>query len=189
MTILFKGRVVFKQCIPKEYKHFSKKLFKLYDFTGYTGNMDVYFGKDQQCVTQDVTATHATVIDLTRRVEGQSHKLYMGNFLSSLDLFHILTKKKINCCGAVRPNRKGVPQDIGWQDLSLKRGDIRVRPSGDFTALVWKGKVDVHMFTNVNNPPTEGNCCNENGNIQKPIITGDYNRHNMGYVNKEDNGK
>jgi hypothetical protein len=75
--------------------------------------MKAYLEKDRQCVTQDITATHATVKDLTRRVEGRGLKLYMDNFFSSPDLFDNLTKKKINCYGTVRPNRKGMPQDLG----------------------------------------------------------------------------
>jgi hypothetical protein len=45
-------------------------------------------------MAQDLTATHATVTLLTRKVEGRGHKLYMDNFFSSPDLFDDLTKKK-----------------------------------------------------------------------------------------------
>jgi hypothetical protein len=36
----------------------------------------------------------------------------MDNFFSSPELFDDLTKKKINCCGTVRLNRKGIPEDL-----------------------------------------------------------------------------
>jgi len=32
------------------------------------------------CMAQHVTATHATVTDLTRKIEGCGHKLYMDSF-------------------------------------------------------------------------------------------------------------
>jgi hypothetical protein len=136
-------------------------------------------------MTQDITAPHAAVMDLTRRVEGQGHKLYMDSFFSSPDLFENLTKKKINYCETVRPNRKGMPQDLGREILRLKRGEIQVRTRGDLTALIWKDKRDVHMLTNMHNPSAEGNCCDKNGNAQKPAIVEDYNRH-MCFVGRED---
>jgi hypothetical protein len=73
---------------------------------GYIYNMDIYLRKDRTCATRDMTATHVTVKQSTKNVEGHEHKLYMDNFFSSPDLFNDLTKQKINCCGKVRPNRK-----------------------------------------------------------------------------------
>jgi hypothetical protein len=73
--------------------------------------MKVYLEKDKQLKAQDLTAAHATVTELTRKVEGQGHKLYMDNFFFSPNLFEDLTKKKIKCCGTLGPNRKGMPQD------------------------------------------------------------------------------
>jgi hypothetical protein len=35
IIISFKGRVIFKQHIPKKCKHFGNKIFKLCDSTGY----------------------------------------------------------------------------------------------------------------------------------------------------------
>jgi hypothetical protein len=54
-------------------------------------------------------ATHATVTGLAARLENVGHKLYMDNFLTSPELFDDL-HTKTNCCGAVRPNRNGMPE-------------------------------------------------------------------------------
>jgi hypothetical protein len=139
--------------------------------------MKVYLGKGKQHKAQDLTATHAIVIELTRKVGRRGHKLYMDNFFSSANLSDDLTKKKINCCGTVRPNRKGMPQDLGHKKMKLKRGDLM--------AVMWMDKIDVHMFINIHNPSAEGNFCDEKGNTIKPLIVEDYNRH-MGYVDKGD---
>jgi len=77
--------VIFTQYIPKKRKRFRIKIFKLCDSTGYTYDMKDYLGKDRQCTAQHVTATHATVTELTRKIEGRGHKLYTENFFSSLN--------------------------------------------------------------------------------------------------------
>ena len=89
VTVKFKGRIVFKQYIPKKRKRFSIKMFKLCDSTGYTYDMNVYLGKDKGW------RTHNTVANLTKGVEGFGHKLYMDNFFSSPDLYDDLAQKKI----------------------------------------------------------------------------------------------
>ena len=47
VIVKFKGRVIFKQYIPKKCKRFGIKLYKLCDSNGYTYDMDVYLGKDR----------------------------------------------------------------------------------------------------------------------------------------------
>jgi hypothetical protein len=87
-------------------------------------------------VTLDVTATHVTVKEMTRRVEGRGHKLYIDNFFSCPYLFDELTKKKVNCCQILRPNRKGMPQDPGYKSLKLEKGDKQERTRDDLTSAV-----------------------------------------------------
>jgi hypothetical protein len=120
VIVLFKRRVVFKHYIPKKYKQFGIKIFKLCDATGYTYDMEVYLGKDRQRARTDMTATPAMVKQLTRRVKGHGHKLYMDNYFSSPDLYDDLTKQKINCCGTVRPHHKGMPDD--FRSKTLRHG-------------------------------------------------------------------
>jgi len=75
VIVKFKGRVLFKQYIPKKLKRFSIKMFKLCYPTGYTYDMNGCLDKDRQRAAQHLTATHTTVTNLTRGVEGFGHKL------------------------------------------------------------------------------------------------------------------
>jgi hypothetical protein len=86
VIVLFEGRVIFKQYIPKKHKRFGIKTYKLCDMTVYTYNTSVYLGKNRQNATQTMTATHTKVKSITSMVEEVGHKIYMGNFFSSLDL-------------------------------------------------------------------------------------------------------
>ena len=100
--------------------------------------MRVYLGKDRQRTAQQVTATHETVTELTRKI-GRGHNLYMDNLFCSPELFDDLAKKQIYCCCTVRPNRRGMPQDLAPNTSKLKGGDIRVRTRSDLTAILLRG--------------------------------------------------
>jgi hypothetical protein len=68
-----------------------------------------------------MTATHATVTELSARNENVQYKLYMDNlFSSSSDNLHT---KTINCHTAVRPNRIGMLKNFG-HEINLKKGNI-----------------------------------------------------------------
>ncbi|PNF24699.1 hypothetical protein B7P43_G17356 [Cryptotermes secundus] len=91
----------------------------------------------------------------------------------SPDLFDKLMTKDTTCCGTVRPNWKGLPDDFRRRQFRLKK------------ALVWKDKCDVYILTNMHCPPAEGSFCDEHENAIKPAIVVDYNKH-MDYVQKVD---
>ena len=76
-------------------------------------DMTAYLGRDRQQTAQHLTTTRATVSELTRKIQGRGHKLYMDNYFSSPELFKDLAMKQIYCHGTVRPNRNGMPQDLG----------------------------------------------------------------------------
>jgi len=73
VIVIFKGRVIFRQYIPKKRKRFSIKIYKLHDGSGYTYD--------------NMTAKHASVRHLSCRVEGLGHKIFMDIFCSSPRLF------------------------------------------------------------------------------------------------------
>lgn len=62
--------------------------------------MKVYLGKAIWHKAQDLTATHAAVTELTHKLEGYGHRLYVDNFFSSPPLFDDLAKNKLCDCEA-----------------------------------------------------------------------------------------
>jgi hypothetical protein len=52
----------------------------------------MYFAKDRKRATTDITATHATVKQMTRIEKGHDHKSHMINYFSSPDLYNDLTE-------------------------------------------------------------------------------------------------
>jgi hypothetical protein len=101
LILKFKGRVIFRQYIPKKRKCFSIKIYKLCDESGYTYDIRVYLGRDSHFATYDMSATHATVRHLTCRFEGLEHKIFTDSFFSSPEIFDDLDRCKINSCGAL----------------------------------------------------------------------------------------
>jgi len=144
--------------------------------------MTVYLGRDRERTAQHLTAMHATVSEMTHKIQGCGQKLYMDNYFSSPDLFDDLATKQIYCCVTVQPNRKGMRRDLGPK--RLKRGYLQVQTRGDLTAILWRDKCDVCVLTNIHDPPAEGNFCDNNGKARKPQIVADFNH--MGYVDKRD---
>ena len=129
------------------------------------------------------TLTHATVTQLMRKI-GCGHK-YMDSFFSSPELFDDLAKKQTYYCRTVRPNRRGMPQDLAPKTTKLKRGDIHVRTKADLMAILWRGKREICTLMNIHDVPAEGNLCSEGGIAIKPQTVIDYNHH-MRYVDKGD---
>jgi len=185
VIVKFKGRVIFRQYIPKKWKSFGIKIYKLCDESGYTYDMWVYLGRDSHSTTDDMTATHAIVRHFTSRIQGLGHKIFMDNFFLSPRLFDDLDRPKINSCGTVQPNRRDTHSAFGPKQLKLKRGDVRVRTRGGLTVLVWKDRRDVYMLTDMDPPPAEGNFCDNSNRPVKPNIVEWYNRH-MGYFDNSD---
>jgi len=68
-------------------------------------------------------------------------------------------------------------QDIGPKRMTLQQGDLQVQTRGDFTAILWRDKHDVHILTNIHDMPAEDNFCNNNGKTKKPQIVAEYNHH------------
>ena len=109
----------------------------------------------------------------------------MDNYFTSPALFEDLFQRKINACGTVCHDRRGMPQDIGPKSLKMKRGDIVTCIRGNLRAVLWKDKRDVYILTNMHSPPVEGNFTDDFGHAIKPRVVEDYNAY-MRFVDKSD---
>ena len=109
VIMLYKGRIVLRQYTPKKHTRFGIKIYKLCDPLGYTYDMSVYLGKQRQHATAQITAMHGTVLQLIRRVEGLGHKNFTDNYFTSAALFDDMFQRKINACGTVHPDKRGMP--------------------------------------------------------------------------------
>jgi len=81
--------------------------------------MTVYLGRERQCTAQHLTATHATLSELTKKIEGCGHKLYMDNYFSAPDLYetnlllwHCPTKQEEHATG-LRPQENDTGRPSG----------------------------------------------------------------------------
>ena len=81
--------------------------------------MSVYLGKQKQHATAQITATHGMVLQLIRRVDGMCHKIFMDNYFTSPALFDDLFQRTLSACGRFRPDRRGMPRDIGPKSLTM----------------------------------------------------------------------
>jgi len=120
VIMLYKGRGGFWQYILIKHKRFGIKIYKLCDSLGY--NMSVYLVKRRQHYTVQITATHGTVLQVIRRVEGLGHKIFMDNYFTLSAVFGDLFQWKINACGTVCHDKHGIPWDNGPKSLKMKKG-------------------------------------------------------------------
>jgi hypothetical protein len=97
----------------------------------------MYLVEGKKCASAMMTATHATVKELTAKIENVGQKFFIDNLFSSPALNDDLHKKTINCCGDVRPNKKGIPMVFG-KKLKMRQAGIKTKVMDDLTAIVYK---------------------------------------------------
>jgi len=144
----------------------------------------MYLGRQWQHATAQTSATHRTVLQVIQRDEGLGHKIIMDNYFTSPVLFDDLFQRKINACGTVCHDRRGMPRDIGPKSPKMKRGDIATRVRGIPRTVCWKNRQDVYILTNMHAPPVEGYFTDESGQAIKPRVV-DSSAY-MGFVGKLD---
>ena len=102
--MLWRGRLVFRQCIKNKRHKDGVKLYELCESDGVVIIVRVYSGEaiaDPNSLSQ----TGAVVLDLMTNFLDQGYSLYTGNFYNSFELCRHLKKKTYNC-GTLRSDRK-----------------------------------------------------------------------------------
>ncbi|XP_018572737.1 piggyBac transposable element-derived protein 4-like [Anoplophora glabripennis] len=141
--IPFRGRLVFKQYIPLKTHKYGVKLFKLCSGEGYTWNLKLYCGKEQ-----DASASVPTkiVMTLSEKLLDQGRTAITDNWYTSIDLANKLLDRNTHLLGTLRSNRRGNPKDVIQK--KLKRGDIIAKENArGITIMKWKDKRDVLLLS------------------------------------------
>lgn len=183
--MLWKGRLAFKQYIPKKRHRFGVKFFVIVDCkTGVILDFIIYVGADTEIDNyDDLGITGSIVMTLMKPYLGKGHNLYVDNWYTSPTLFDELHKYKTGACGTVKSNRSGMPKF-----KKSKQGDVEHLHGGSLLAIKWHDKREVHMLTTINKiglGPTKKKDHRTNAIIEKPLAVIDYNA-NMGGVDKSD---
>jgi len=143
--VAYKSRSPIKQYIPSKPHKWSYKIWCLAS-DDYLLHFEIYAGKEG--ALSDAGATVDTVLRMTAAYQQQQHILYTDSWFTSPALQRALEQRGIRLCGAVRSNRKGMP-DIPAEDIrALDRGEWIQRQKGDATVAVWRDQRAMWLLYN-----------------------------------------
>lgn len=182
----FKGRLSFKQYLPKKRNRFGIKLFVLCDVsTGIIIDFIVYCGVTSAIThIQNLGISGSVVVTLIRDYFKSNRHLYIDNWYTSPKLLQYLYDNQIYACGTVRKNRVGMPT----LNRKLAKGEIQSQFSAPLTALKWKDKKEIHMLTSIHSDDMGPSMTEDRATglpVMKPSCVLDYSK-NMGSVDTSD---
>lgn len=182
--VLFKGRISFRQYIPKKRHRFGIKFFVAADCeTGYVLDFLIYTGATTEIIEykEELGKSGNVVMTLLYPYLNKGHKLYIDNWYSSPLLAQTLFENKTNCCGTVKQNRKHMPK----LKKNIPKGSIQCFSTDNLLALNWKDKRDVTILTSMHEAIMEVTQTSRGQEVEKPKCIADYNT-NMGGVDRTD---
>ena len=181
--MLWKGRLGFKQYMPKKRSRFGVKSYELCESdTGYVWDFLVYTGATTEYTEEEGGQGEKVVLTLMGRLLGKNYKLYLDRFFTSPTLAKRLLDSQTYVCGTVMGNRKGMPKRN--PGTRLAPGEMKVCQKDGIAVYNWKDKRDVLMLSTMND-----NGFGDTGKVNrttqerilKPNCVMDYNLH-MGGV-------
>lgn len=169
--IPFRGRLSFRQYIPGKRHKYGIKVFKLCGKRGYTYNLKIYSGKEQNQNEQPIA--NRTVLELMKPLLDCGRTLCTDNFYTSVSLAHDLLGRKTHLIGTLRKNRKFNPKPV--TEAKLRKGDMIARESNTQVIVgKWRDKREV-LFLTTEAVPEMTNVRTKRGIVQKPSTIAKYN--------------
>ena len=118
--MLWKGRLGFRQYMPKKRSRFAVKSYELCESdTGYVWDFLVYTGATTEYTEEEGGQGEKDVLTLMERLLGKNYKLYFDRFFTSPTLAERLLDSQTYVCGTVMGNRKGC-QKKSWNSASSR---------------------------------------------------------------------
>ncbi|CAG2252004.1 MIO [Mytilus edulis] len=183
----WRGNLSFKTYNPDKPSKYGLKAYMLCDSkNGFCSKFKLYTGKPLIPHSSN-GATYDLTMDLLRGHFGKGHILYCDNYYSSPQLFSDLWELGVGATGTVRPNRKGVPDEL--KNLKLRaKGETAVVNKGPLNLTKYLDHKPVYMLSTVStseNIDTNRKDPRTGENIIRPKVVFEYNSK-MGGVDRSD---
>lgn len=171
MLVPFRGRCGFIQYIPNKPAKYGIKIFALCDAkTFYTGNIEVYSGKQPEGPYSVSNSPSDVVLRLIDYVAGKNRNLTCDNWYSSYSLSLSLLKKKITFLGTLRKNKREIPNEFLPNKKRIIQSSLfGFQKSVMLTSFVPKQNKAVVLISTMHEEASI------NDETQKPVIIHDYN--------------
>ncbi|XP_050516259.1 piggyBac transposable element-derived protein 4-like [Diabrotica virgifera virgifera] len=179
--ILWKGKLVFKQYLPKKRHKYGVKLYMLTEADSTILDIHIYAGAGD--ATAGKSHTERVVLHLMRNFFDHGHSLHMDNYYNSYNLAKLLLDKNSFCTGTLRKDRKGCPKNV--VDAKLKKGQTKSMYLNNVMVGKWRDKRDIiYISTEYKNEMVT--VRNRRGDEKiKPLPIIQYNKY-MGGVDLQD---
>ncbi|XP_065322553.1 piggyBac transposable element-derived protein 3-like [Gordionus sp. m RMFG-2023] len=185
--IRFKGRIGFRQYMPKKPTKRGFKVWMRCDNSGYMNDFNIYVGKNKE------VESNLGYNVVTKFCEGlQNHKIFFDNYFTSYTLMADLKKKGIYASGTLNKNRRYLP--IKNMETKLKRGEFDWRSDKNNISIIkWRDNRDVFIMSNYIDPRSVDTVKRKNKkgevfDVKCPIMIKMYNKY-MGSVDHFDHLK
>lgn len=189
--LLWKGRLVFKQYIPKKRARFGMKGYVMAESdTGYVARYTLYQGRDRENADIGQGVAHKITMDMMDGLLNLGHELIMDNWYSSPILMKELYENGTYAYGTLRSNRKHVPKDIKERrpGETIKKGECQYFTCPPVLTACWLDKNYIHFCSNKHSSfelVEIEKRTHDDQPIMKPSPIVDYNTH-MGGVDLAD---
>ena len=139
--LLWKGRLSWKQYIPRKRSRFGLKSFVLAEAeSGYIWNSILYSGNDTDFVDGRDFQYNATkiVFSLAKDLLNLGYCIYVDNWYTSLELCANLRYVNTDVIGTLRKDRKGLPKDVVEQKRKHSERKVQYEKNVGVMCLRWK---------------------------------------------------
>ena len=146
--IRYKGRVFFRQYMPKKPIKWGIKVWTLADSkTGFVSNFEVYLGKKPQSQQAEHGLCTRVVLDLSKPFHHSNRHLYFDNFFNSQVVVEELLKLGLYACGTLNANRLPPPLKVGRSSVKIRPGETRQLQKGNLLVTMWHDKRQVAVLS------------------------------------------
>ena len=171
--VLWRGRLVFRQCIKNKRHKYGIKFDQLCQSNGIVLRATVYSG-ERFTYEHNLGQTASIVLHLMKDFLNKGYCVYADNYYNSVQLTRKLSVYSTYICGTLRFDRKEDPKEV----ISKKRnkGEFDWRRNGTIVVSKWRDKRDVLTISNMHSGKIM-RVANRHGQVMfKPNIVSDYNK-------------